>query len=296
MNMYRKMLLPLLIGGLLTGCTKEAIKPAEQVYKKPTSGFVIKNNSVYTSGLGCLGDLISADGQSGENGVTISVGLIQDKTTREGHASPLTQAASDMTLTALTRVGAIDLVGVTDTRDMLQYDFSGYDTGTLINTVSSLNVGSLIKSDVFITGAITEYNKDIRNRNWGMGIFGKLLGADVSGDDAVINVSMDLRLVNPATGRILRSSSGQLLAVSLQNNIVTSGVNASSTFASNSIGITPQFGVRTADPQHLAIRELIDRAVLMLIGELYTVNWQSCDNPKPPKPPEAPTSKGLGSF
>ena len=290
------MLLPLLIGGLLTGCTEEAIKPAAKVIKKPTSGFVIKNSSIYTDGLSCLGRLIAADEQAGENGVTISVGLIQDKTTREGHGSPLTQAASDMTLTALTRIGAIDIIGVTDTRDMLQYDFSSYDTGTLINTISSLNVGSLIKSDVFITGAITEYNKNIRNRNWGLGIFGKLLGADVSGDDAVINISMDLRLVNPKTGRILRSDNGQLLAVSLQNNIVSSGINASSTFAGGSIGITPQFGVRTADPQHLAIREVIDRAVLMLIGELYTINWQSCDNPHPPAPPEEPTSQGLGSF
>ncbi|SEH04890.1 CsgG/HfaB family protein [Candidatus Venteria ishoeyi] len=280
----------------LVACSDDSVKPTNEVYKKPTIGFVIKNSSVYSKGLECLGNLITQDGQAGNNGVTVSIGLIQDKTARQVQGSPLTQAASDMTLTAMTRVGAIDLVGTTDTRDILQYDLSSYDLNTMANTVSLSNVGSLIKSDVFITGAITEYNKDVRDRSWGMGIFGKLLGLDVSGDDSIINVSMDLRLVNPKTGRVLRSGQGQLLAISLQNNIVSSGFDTSATYASSSFGLTPHFSSRSADPQHLAIRELIERSVLILMGSLYGVNWQQCDSAQAPPPPQAPTSKGLGSF
>ncbi len=279
---------------LLQGC-EEITKPNIDYVKPASTGLVSQNNSVYSNALVCLGGLISADNQAGDKGVTMSVGLIQDKTGREIDSSPLTQAASEMALTSLSRINAIDLVGSTDIRDILQYNFSHVDQNLLVNQVALGSLGSIVPSDVFITGAITEYNKDIRGRNWGVNLFGKLVDIGLSGDDSIINVAMDLRLVNAKTGRVLRSGTGKLLTVSLQNNVVTKSYDGSLFRVSTSLGVGGNYAIRIADPLHLAVREIIERATLMLVGELYELSWQQCDKEEAPprlEPPKTPVELG----
>jgi hypothetical protein len=43
------------------------------------------------------------------------------------------------------------------------------------------------------------------------------------------------------------------------------------------IGVGANFALKTNDPQHLAIREIIERGTLILIGKLFEVDWQRCD-------------------
>jgi hypothetical protein len=87
---------------------------------------------------------------------------------------------------------------------------------------------------------------------------------------------MDLRLV-ASSGKILRNSKKELLMVSLQNNIITRSMDGSMFRTWTDIGAGVNFALKTNDPQHLAIREIIDRGTLILIGKLFEVDWQQCD-------------------
>jgi curli biogenesis system outer membrane secretion channel CsgG len=271
----------LLMGGSLSSCvTEELARPIEEIVKRPTMGFVTDNTSIYSQGLECLGQLITADGQAWDKGVTIAVGLVQDKTSRNLDSSPLTQAATDIALTALSRLNSVKVVGAASMQDLLQYNVGTNDNNRnkVINEVNIGSLGGLIQSDVFLAGSISEYNKDFNRRSKRFGIFGKIFDLGGGVDDSIINVAIDLRLVRSTNGMILRSAKQKLLAVSLQNNVVTRGYDGNVVLAAanHSLGVHAGFNLRVTDPIHLAIRELIERGVLMLVGELYNVNWQTC--------------------
>jgi curli biogenesis system outer membrane secretion channel CsgG len=206
--MKNKILLILFIA-FLAGCGKQNLfESPENVKKHSTTGLVAVNGTLYTEGLKCVGKLIDESGQSGQ--ITASVGQIQDKTAKELDTSiSITQAAPDMALTALGTVGAVDLVGITDVTGLAQVDTTKCD----VNQVGALGSISCLGSQFFLTGAISEFNKDIRNRSWGFTFFRKLLDTGVSSEDSVINVAMDLRLV-ASSGKILRNSKKELLMVS----------------------------------------------------------------------------------
>jgi curli biogenesis system outer membrane secretion channel CsgG len=139
-----------------------------------------------------------------------------------------------------------------------------------------------MQSDYFLTGSISEFNEDIRNRNWGLSLggnlFHKLTGADVSGQDSIISVAMDMRIVSSKSGSVLRNSQGELLAASLNNNIVTKQYNGSLFRIFGEGNANGNFGVKISDPRHLAIREIVEAGTLMLLGKLYEVPWEQCFN------------------
>ena len=263
----------------LAGCTSGGqtyMQSADKVTKLSV-GRVSANDTLYTEGLKCVGKLIEESGQSGQ--ITASVGKIDDKTGKEyDTSSKLTQASPDMALTALGTIGAVDLIGITDVGGLAQVD----TTKCNVDQVGALGSLSCLGSQFFLTGAISEYNKDIRNRSWGFTFFRKLLDTGLSSEDSVVNVAMDLRLV-ASSGKILRNSKKELLMVSLQNNIVTRSMDGSLFRTWTSIGAGVNFALKTNDPQHLAIREIIDRGTLILVGKLFEVDWQKCDIQKIPE-------------
>lgn len=268
---------------LIYGCS--VFKPNRGVKSLETVGSVTENTSIYTDSLKCLGKLIEESNQAFK--VRASVGLIQDKTgKKEGFDQPiLTQSASEMALTALARTNAIKLVATTDVRDLLQYNFlavNGFDQNKLA-LITSGNIGSTLSSDFFITGSISEYNEDLRNRNWGLNFFRKLLDTSLSGEDKVLSIAMDLRVVGPTTGSVLTNEKNELLTTSLQNSIVTRSYNGSifRVFSNSGAGI--DYAAKISDPRHLAVREIIEKGILMLIGKLYDVSWQKCDIPAIPE-------------
>lgn len=269
--MKTKIVLVLFIA-FLAGCGGQNIfEGPASVEKHSTTGLVAVNDTLYTEGLKCVGRLIDESGQSGQ--ITASVGQIQDKTAKELDTSiSITQAAPDMALTALGTIGAVDLVGITDVTGLAQVDTTRCD----VNQVGALGSISCLGSQFFLTGAISEFNKDIRNRSWGFTFFRKLLDTGVSTEDSVINVAMDLRLV-ASSGKILRNSKKELLMVSLQNNVVTRSLDGSLFRTWTDLGAGVNFALKTNDPQHLAIREIIERGTLILIGKLFEVDWQQCD-------------------
>ena len=256
----------------------EATKPNKKVKAIQTTGPVTENSSVYSGGLECLGKLITDSGQA-FNKVKVAVGHIQDKTgKREGAGQPLSQSASDMALTALSRVNAINLVAATTIEDLTQLNIAKQNpSNTQLVLMQQNNIGSLLPSHFFLTGSISEYNEDIRVRNWGLNFFRKLLDAGFSGGDKVFSIAMDFRLAGSSTGNILKDGKGRLLAISLQNSVVTKDFDGSLFRVFSEAGVGADYAVKISDPKHLAVREIVERGVLELIGRVYDVPWKQCD-------------------
>jgi len=269
-----KLLISLSLLTLIVGCGDVLVSPEDYDHESRVS--VKDNVTVYTKGLKCVGKLIKDSGQAGQ--VTAAIGKIRDKTAKDFQDSPLTQAASDMAMTALAKVAALSVVGIEGTEDITHIPVSEEQ----INPLGIGSIGDVVPSHVFLAGSISEYNKNLRTRNWGFSFFRKLLDLDASGSDSVINVAMDLRLVASESGNIIKNSQGELLVVSLQNNLVTRSIDGSIFRTWTDLGGGADFAVKISDPQHLAIREIIDRGVLMLIGQLFEVKWQQCDVKKVP--------------
>jgi curli biogenesis system outer membrane secretion channel CsgG len=255
------------------------------VFKPNISNSVTENTSIYSDSLKCLGKLIEESNQAFK--VRASVGLIQDKTgKKEGFDQPLlTQSASEMALTALARTNAIKLVGTTDAKDLLQYNFlgvSGFNQNKLA-LITSGNIGSTLSSDFFITGSISEYNDNLKTRNWGLNFFRKLLDTSFSAENKLLTIAMDLRIVGPTTGSILTNDNNELLTTSLKNSIITKSYNGSIFRVFSNSGAGVDYAAKISDPRHLAVREIVEKGVLILIGKLYDVPWQQCDIPATPE-------------
>ncbi|MCK5523081.1 MAG: hypothetical protein KAI83_08105 [Thiomargarita sp.] len=259
----------------------EVTTPNKEIKAIQTTGPVTENSSVYSGSLECLGKLITDSGQA-FNKVKAAVGNIQDKTgKREGMGQPLSQSASDMALTALSRVNAINLVAATSIEDLTQLNIAKRNpTQTQLSLISINNIGSLLPSHFFLTGSVSEYNEDIRARNWNLQFFRKFFDVGLSGGDKVFSIAMDFRLAGSSTGNILKDGKGRLLAVSLQNSVITKDVGGSLFRLFNetiSKGGGPSYAVKISDPKHLAVREIVERGVLELIGRMYDVPWKQCD-------------------
>ncbi|MEN8218379.1 MAG: CsgG/HfaB family protein [Pseudomonadota bacterium] len=240
---------------------------------QPTNGPItddvgaVENETVYTYGLKCVGNEITKSGQAEK--VIVAVDIIKDKTVKDFDVSALTQGASEMAMTALAKVGALEIIDRIPGENLGHVQISKNEPGK--------TVGDILPSHVFLAGAITEYNKDLRNRRWGFDFFRNLLDVGMSGSHNVINVAMDLRLVASGKGKILRNSKKELLVLSLQNNIVTRSYKGDLFRTWSNIGGGGNVGFKINDPQHLAVREIIDRGVLILVGKLFEVNWKKCD-------------------
>lgn len=255
------------------------IKPLTNSGRGRTTGLVQDNNTIYSESLRCLGNLIENSGQ-GYSKYQISVGKIKDKTGKtEGvGGKPLTQASRDMALTALSKLNAINIIAISPD-DVSQFDLSGKTNAEIEITLQGKNTGTAFKSNFIFTGSISEYNEDIGRQSGGLDMFRKYLDLGFSGTDRIFSVAMDLRIIGSKSGRILKNDN-ELLAISLKNDIHVKDFNGvlfrifKSSFRDGG-GI--DYGFRISDPKHLAIREIIEKAIFQLIGKLYTVPFQQCE-------------------
>ena len=168
-------------------------------------------------------------------------------------------------------------MGSTD-KSVLQYNLVKRNpTQTQLSLLGVGNLGSVLPSHFFITGSISEYNSDMRTRNLSFNFFRKFLDTNFSATDRVINIAMDLRVVGSSSGHILTNEKGEMLALSLQNTVITRNFNGSIFRILSDAGGGANLAVKIADPVHFAIREIIEKGVLMLVGQLYDVSWEQCD-------------------
>lgn len=255
---------------MLAACATPVAGPGGNYARPIGNAPVTTNPTPYTDALVCLGRF------SRETGVAaprVAVGRISDYTGKEEFEGgrKVTQGASLMAISAFAKAGA---------RLVERYDTSvselelKYANNRLISDDESAGpyreilAGSMPGSDYYLVGGITELNYNIRS-----------IGADafvgdvdpgdpkgfLTGRVFVMNVGLDLRLVDTRSLEIVD-------VVSYQKQIVGREIAAGwFDFLNNNV-FDISAGERALEPIQLAVRAVIERAVLEMTANLYGVS------------------------
>lgn len=255
----------------LSACVSPTAGPSG-LYAAPIGNAPVTSNPTpYSAALFCLADWARASGRSSPR---IAVGRISDYTgavAENGRA--ITQGASLMAMSALGKAGA---------RQVERYDTSvsemelRYANNRLIGDgemgpngeppdYRRIIAGSVPGSDFIIQGGITELNYNIRSS-----------GLDLAGGDAdsngtagllrgrlfVMNVALDLRMVDTRTNEIVD-------LISYQKQIIGREISAGVFDFLNGNVFDISAGEGGLEPVQLAVRALVERAVLEMMANLY---------------------------
>ncbi len=262
-----------MLGALaLVGC---AVSPSAQpsgLYARPIGNApVVANPTPYTPALVCLGDHARAANAPAPR---IAVGRILDYTGKEDFEGgrKITQGASLMAMSAFAKAGA-RLVERFDT-SVSELELK-YANNKLIGDADTdyrkILAGSVPGSDYYLVGGVTELNYNIRSS--GLDAF----GGDVDASDPkgrinakiyVMNIGLDLRLVDTRSLEVID-------VISYQKQILGREVGAGvfTFFGDNVIDIG--VGGRAQEPVQLAVRAVVERAVLEMMTNLYGASGPS---------------------
>jgi len=256
----------------LSGCVATNAGPSG-VYAKPIGNApVTANPTPYSSALVCLGQYAR---QYNIASPRIAIGRIEDKTGKaeaDGSGRKITLGGSEMAISAFAKAGA-NLVERYDS-SVSEMELK-YANNKLITDAPSgqgeasdyrkIYSGQVPGSNFYLTGAITEYNFNIRST-----------GGDAAGGEqeagglklratarsAVMNVAIDLRLVDTVTLQVVD-------VVSYQKQIVGYEVGAGLfTFLEGNV-YDLSAGTSGLEPLQLAVRALIERAGVEIMANLY---------------------------
>lgn len=262
------------ISALVAGACASPVAGPRGLYAAPIgSAPVIANPTPYSPALYCLADWARANGRPSPR---IAVGRIADYTGQVGeNGRVITQGASLMAMSALAKAGA---------RQVERYDTSVSEmemrySGAMILGEGEpsapggpaeprrLIAGSVPGSDFVIQGGVTEVNFNIRTT-------GAELGGQNAADDApssgglfrlrwaVMNVALDLRLVDTRTQEIVD-------VISYQKQIIGREVSLGVFDFLNGNTFDLSAGASGQEPVQLAVRALVERAVLEIMANLY---------------------------
>lgn len=258
----------------LGGCVSTTAGPSGRYARPIGDAPVTSNPTPYSPALVCLSAYAHRYGLSAPR---IAVGRIADYTGKEesdGSGRKLTQGASLMAISALAKSGA---------RLVERYDTSvselelKYANNKLISDDAAgpapapgqayrrITAGQVPGSDFYLVGGITELNFNIRSS-----------GLDAQGGDPdltkgqgmvtgkiyVMNVGLDLRLVETRTLEVVD-------VISYQKQIVGREIGAGffDFLGGNVINIAA--GEGALEPIQLAVRTVIERAVIEMMANLY---------------------------
>ena len=289
--------LALTLGAIaLSGCVS-TMPDANGRYAMPIgSAPVISNETPYSRGLACI-----AGYNLGRPAPRIAVGQIADYTGKEeadGSGRKITQGAALMAISALNKAG-VRLVERFDT-SVAELELK-YANNKLISDDTpdyrKIVAGSIPGSDFYLVGGITELNYNIRSQGAsidGGGLHPKDVKGSLSANAYVMNVGIDLRLVDTKTLEVID-------VISYQKQIVARQLEAGIFDVLGTSVLTAGIGDSALEPIQLAVRAVIERAVLEMISQLYDVGPDVCyagfdplgDNPQraalpPPPPPAVP--------
>ena len=250
----------------LTGCISPVAGPGGNYTKPIGNAPVTANPTPYSKGLVCMGQYARG---TNIRAPRIAVGRILDYTGKadiEG-GRRVTQGASLMAMSAFAKAGA-RLVERFDT-SVSELELK-YANNKLIgeggqSNFRKIQAGSIPGSDFYLVGGITELNYNIRS-----------VGADafVGDTDAtdpkgtfgaklfVINVGLDLRLVETQTLEVVD-------VISYQKQIIGRELSAGVFDFLNGNIFDVGVGGRAQEPIQLAVRSVIERAVLEMSSNLY---------------------------
>ena len=260
---------------LAAGCVSPVAGPSGQYAKPIGNAPVTANPTPYSDGLVCMGHYAR---QSGYRAPRIAVGRILDYTGKadlEG-GRRVTQGASLMAISAFAKSGA-RLVERFDT-SVSELELK-YANNKLIgdedpDNFRKITAGSIPGSDFYLVGGITELNYNIRSVG-AEAFVGDTDAMDPKGSFGgklyVINVGLDLRLVDTETLEVVD-------VISYQKQIIGREVSLGIFDFANGNVFDVGVGGRAQEPIQLAVRSVIERAVLEMMANLYAVpSSQICE-------------------
>lgn len=254
-------------GVLLTGCISP-VPAYKGNYAKPIgSSPVTANPTPYSNALVCLGNYARANGIRGPK---IAVGRILDYTGKadaEG-GRQITQGGSLMAISAFGKAGA-RLVERFDT-SVSELELK-YANNRLIGDENTdfrkILAGQVPGSDFYLIGGITELNYNIRSvgsDNYvGDSRSDKAKGI-VNGKLYVMNVGLDLRLIDTRTLEVVD-------VISYQKQIIGREVGLGYFRFFDNLVVDLGAGERSVEPIQLAVRSVIERAVVEMMSNIYGI-------------------------
>ena len=261
----------------LAGCISPVADSNTGRYTAPIGGSpVIANETPYSDALRCLGGFVR------QHPMRVAVGQIADYTGKmesDNSGRKLTQGAALMAMSALSKAG-VPLVERFDT-SVAEMELK-YANNKLITDDKQQNAppgdyrkimaGSIPGSDYYLVGGITELNFNIRSA--GANADGGATTATGTAGTAgvnmyVMNVGLDLRLVDTNTLEVVD-------VISYQKQIIGRQVQAGVFDFLGSTFFDVSAGESALEPIQLAVRSVIERAVLETIARLYHTPSSAC--------------------
>ena len=276
----------LTLGALSTaGCSTPNVKP-NGLYASPIGGApVTSNETPYSAGLECLADFAAGRRISPPS---VAVGRISDQTGKleDNGGRAVTQGAALMAMSAASKAG-VALVERYET-DVSRLEYKLADN-RLISDVPLREAGPegerpyrpvmpgvISGAQYFITGGITELNANIQSSSAGLSINSKSTTRSPStalNNYYVLNVAIDLRMINIRTLDVVKT-------VTYQKQIVGRQVGAGLYLLFGNTIVNLNGTNAGEEPVQLAVRSLIERAMIEMVGNLYGINGPTvCLNP-----------------
>ena len=277
----RKHLIKPLVLILATLALEGCISPeADSVgrYTTPIGGSpVITNETAYSAALRCMGGVVAA------HPVRIAVGQISDytgKTETDGSGRKVTAGAALMAMTALNKA-SIHMVERFDT-SVAEMELK-YANNKLISADQNpqggdyrhIMAGAIPGSDYYIVGGITELNFNLRSENAsgnGGGTASNATTGTLGGSMYVMNVGLDMRLVNTNTLEVAD-------VISYQKQIIGRQISAGLFDFLGRQFFDVSAGESALEPIQLAVRSVIERGILEMVGRVYRSPSGSCGSP-----------------
>ncbi len=245
-------------------------------YTAPVGGSpVIANETPYSNALRCM------DTYTARRPIRIAVGQIADytgKVSNDNTGRAVTQGAALMAMSALAKAG-VPLVERFDT-SVAELELKYANNKLITDDPTSkgpgdyrkIFAGSIPGSNYYLVGGITELNFNIRSVG-ATGDVGETSANGLKGTAGanmyVMNIGLDLRLVDTDTLEVVD-------VVSYQKQIIGHQI---STGAFDFLGQTffdASLGESALEPIQLAVRSVIERAMLEMTSRLYRVPSGAC--------------------
>ena len=258
---------------VLAGCATTRVGPGGNYAKPIGRAPVTANPTPYSPALVCMGQYAR---QYQLGAPRIAIGRIGDYTGKEeadGSGRKVTQGASLMAMSAFAKAG-MPLVERFDTSVSeleLKYAnnklISDHPNAAADGPVEPRKIfsGQVPGSDFYVTGGITELNYNIRSS--GVDAFvGDTDALDMKGGFKnrvfVMNIALDLRLINTRTLEVVD-------IISYQKQVVGREIGFNLFDFMNGNVFDLSGGSGALEPVQLAVRSLIERAVVEMTANLY---------------------------
>jgi curli biogenesis system outer membrane secretion channel CsgG len=259
----------------LTGCVSPSADSIGRYTAPIGDAPVISNETPYSAALRCFA------GYTARKPLRIAVGQIADYTGKmesDNSGRKLTQGAALMAMSALAKAG-VPLVERFDT-SVAEMELK-YANNKLITDgkqpdahgdYRKILAGSIPGSDYYLVGGITELNFNIRSigaNGTGGGTSSTALVGTVGGTLYVMNVGLDLRLVDTNTLEVVN-------VISYQKQIIGRQEQAGAFDFLGQTFFNVSAGESALEPVQLAVRSVVERAVLEMVSRLYHVPGATC--------------------